>query len=369
MRSLPAGCASTQKMRRDAVEDRESAPDSPSCRCAVCAVMPYPWSESRQKDRPCGGPTGLATLARLRRSCSARWPQVRADREAGRHCEGRSESTRREFLVVGCGPAGATAAREAARAGVATLVLERDAVVGTKRVCAAGLRPGFCEDFDLPRSIVHCDTPRLALFDAARRRARAVFGPAHTTTREELDGTMAGWRAREGARDSHAGALSRASTRRGRRRRRVRRPRRAASAARCRRARVPRAGRRPRGSSAGVRPLGDGRWRDGLMTTLQYRVYLERPALAVAYERSRCTTIAGRDGRQIIAWMFPKRDHLSIGLGVMGKIGGAAAARRTRRVFADACSAALSPACAYTGRGRQLALRRAAAARRSRTAA
>ena len=34
-----------------------------------------------------------------------------------------------------------------------------------KRVCAAGLRPGFCQTFDLPRAIVHCDTPRLALFD------------------------------------------------------------------------------------------------------------------------------------------------------------------------------------------------------------
>ena len=53
-----------------------------------------------------------------------------------------------EFLVVGCGPAGGTAAREAARSGVATIVLERDPVVGAKRVCAAGLRPGFCELFD-----------------------------------------------------------------------------------------------------------------------------------------------------------------------------------------------------------------------------
>ena len=47
-----------------------------------------------------------------------------------------------EFLVVGCGPAGGIAAREAARSGVETLVLERDPVVGERRVCAAGLRPG-----------------------------------------------------------------------------------------------------------------------------------------------------------------------------------------------------------------------------------
>ena len=95
-----------------------------------------------------------------------------------------------DFLVVGCGPAGAAAAREAARAGVETVVLEKDAVVGAKRVCAAGLRPEFCETFDLPRAIVHYDTPRMALFDPAGAEHEIFFGPGHTTTREELDGTM-----------------------------------------------------------------------------------------------------------------------------------------------------------------------------------
>ncbi|GAC1464585.1 MAG: hypothetical protein PVSMB8_16960 [Vulcanimicrobiaceae bacterium] len=106
-----------------------------------------------------------------------------------------------DFLVVGCGPAGGTAAREAARAGVETLVLERDAVVGAKRVCAAGLRPGFCEDFDLPRSILHCDPPVISVRGLSGRRYDfATAGNAHTTTREELDGTIAALAVAEGAR-------------------------------------------------------------------------------------------------------------------------------------------------------------------------
>jgi geranylgeranyl reductase len=65
------------------------------------------------------------------------------------------------------------------------------------------------------------------------------------------------------------------------------------------------------------------RWSDGLMTTLQHRVYLTRPALPIAYQTLEMHYYTGSDGRQIIGWMFPKRDHLAIGLGVLGKVGGA----------------------------------------------
>ena len=229
------------------------------------------------------------------------------------------EST--EFLVVGCGPSGGTAAREAARQGVATVVLERDAVVGAKRVCAAGLRPGFCEEFDLPRSIVHLDPRTITLTTAAKTYAFEV-GPAHTTTREELDGTIAALARGEGA-EVRTGTLFR-----GLRRERDRVVVEYADL---------RAGERrqiaarnvllAQGSSArldDVDPRFAHRgWNAGLITCLQYRVYPERPATPETYHTLEMHYyVSPISGRNVIGWMFPKRDHLSIGLGIQAKVPG-----------------------------------------------
>ncbi len=225
-----------------------------------------------------------------------------------------------DLLVVGCGPAGATAAREAARAGLETLVLERDAVVGSKRVCAAGLRPGFCETFDVPREVVHCDTPRLAFFGRRPRIRGGVRPRAYQHARGARRNHGRARRARGRAdctqslfrtlhRDGSQVVVEYADLAAGERRR---------------------VGARyvffAQGATAQLDSPSFGKvamddWRAGLLTTLQYRVYLDRPAAAVAYRTLELHYFSARDGRQIVAWMFPKRDHLAIGLGVMGKIG------------------------------------------------
>ncbi len=252
-----------------------------------------------------------------------------------------------DFAIVGCGPAGGIAAREAARSGAETVVLEKDPVVGAKRVCAAGLRPGFCEDFDLPRSIVHCDTPTVALHSPTGARYELAVGTAHTSTREELDGTI-GQLARAAGADVRTNALFRkletdgdavvieyADLRAGERRR-LR----------------ARAVFMAQGSTA--RFEGDPRfaypeWSAGLITCYQYRVYPDRPAAARAYETLEMHYYRGISGLPVIAWMFPKRDHLAIGLGIQAKVPGAEL-RHELDAFVPTVQRRLFPGSDYTVR-------------------
>jgi flavin-dependent dehydrogenase len=250
-----------------------------------------------------------------------------------------------EFLVVGCGPAGGTAAREAARRGIGTVVLERDPVVGAKRVCAAGLRPGFCEEFDVPRSIVHLDPGTITLSTVRKTYAFPV-GPAHTTTREELDGTIADLARGEGA-EIRTGSLFRslererdgvvveyADTRAGARKRIKARSVFLAQ-----------------GSSARLDDV-DARfrhagWNAGLITCFQYRVYPERPAAARTYATLEMHYyVSPLSGHNVLAWMFPKRDHLSIGLGIQAKMPGAALRAETD-AFLATIERRLFPGIAY----------------------
>lgn len=249
-----------------------------------------------------------------------------------------------EFLVVGCGPAGGTAAREAARSGVQTVVLDKDSTIGAKRVCAAGLRPGFCETFDLPRSIVHCDTPRLALFDTKLHEYEVFFGPGHTTTREELDGKIAELAAKEGA-ELRTSSLFKRLRREGSRILVDYADLRAGE----QRTIAARNVFLAQGSTAKLEEgeFAYDRWQDGLVTTLQYRVYLDRPATPIAYQTLEMHYFPTQDGRMTVAWMFPKRDHLAIGLGVMGKMPGAQLRDELDR-FTQRVRARLYPGIAHT---------------------
>lgn len=225
-----------------------------------------------------------------------------------------------EFLIVGCGPAGAQAAREAARQGIETIVLEKDAVVGAKRVCAAGLRPGFCKTFDLPRELIHFDTPRMALFDEEGTCHAFPVGPAHTTTREELDGTMAELALQAGA-QLRTQSLYRMH--------RVGRDSTTVEYADLQSGQYKQIRARnvffATGATARLdtdEQLAFPKWEDGLLTCYQYRLYLARPAEPIAYQTLELHYFRAANGRQIVAWMFPKRDHLTVGLGVMGKMPG-----------------------------------------------
>ncbi|MEO6991365.1 MAG: NAD(P)/FAD-dependent oxidoreductase [Candidatus Baltobacteraceae bacterium] len=226
-----------------------------------------------------------------------------------------------EFLVVGCGPAGGVAAREAARAGIETMVLERDPVVGSRRVCAAGLRPGFCEDFDLPRAIVHCDPPTIALHGPTGRRYDFPIGPAHTTTREELDGTIAALAREAGAEIKTSALLRSFQTQNDRTIVEY-----ADLVTGLRHEVQARSVFLAQGSSARLEersPFGYAAWPAGLITCFQYRVYLDAPATPQTYQTLEMHYyVSPASGRNVIAWMFPKRDHLSIGLGIQAKVQG-----------------------------------------------
>jgi flavin-dependent dehydrogenase len=79
---------------------------------------------------------------------------------------------------------------------------------------------------------------------------------------------------------------------------------------------------------------------------LQYRVYLERPAVPETYETLEMHYYHGLCARPVMAWMFPKRDHLSIGLGVMAKISGAEL-RRELEAFLATVERRLFPGIGY----------------------
>ena len=89
------------------------------------------------------------------------------------------------------------------------------------------------------------------------------------------------------------------------------------------------------------------KWQAGLITCYQYRVYLERPAIDETYATLEMHYYLTESGRNVIAWMFPKRDHLSIGLGVAGKCSGKEL-RAQLDAFLPSVAERLFPGVGYT---------------------
>ncbi len=105
---------------------------------------------------------------------------------------------------------------------------------------------------------------------------------------------------------------------------------------------------RARGSTTSIRRFAYAEWRDGLLTCIQYRVYPQTPAIAETYQTLEMHYYRSPlSGETIIAWMFPKRDHLSIGLGLGPKVNGAAL-RAELDWFLPRVQARLFPGIAYT---------------------
>jgi flavin-dependent dehydrogenase len=104
------------------------------------------------------------------------------------------------------------------------------------------------------------------------------------------------------------------------------------------------------GSSARIEPdspLSHPAWNQGLITCYQYRVYLERPAAPIAYQTLELHYYVAPSGRNVIGWMFPKRDHLSIGLGIQAKLRGAEL-RAELDAFLQTVQQRLFPGVPYT---------------------
>ena len=248
------------------------------------------------------------------------------------------EST--ELLVVGCGPAGRDRGPRGRRAGVATVVLERDPVVGAKRVCAAGLRPGFCET----------STCRARSCTATRRTSRSrpireTYAFTRRTgadddARESSTARSRRWPAQRRCRDPHVRAVpfARARTRRGRGRicRHSRRRAQADSArARCssRRARRARLDRRRSGLRATTAGATASSPASSIACYLEPAGDRRRPT-----KPSRCTTIAARSrARRSSRGCFPSAIISRSAWAWGRRSNGGRAARRAGRGSCRAC--------------------------------
>jgi geranylgeranyl reductase family protein len=207
-----------------------------------------------------------------------------------------------DLIVVGAGPAGSSCARRAAELGLSPLVLEK-ATFPRPKPCASGLsaralaRLGSEVDPILHERI---DTMRIDLGAGTRLRWRGAACILATTTRRELDPLLAGLAAAAGARLEFGRRVS---------------------------AVVPDEGAVT--VTAGSERLrarfvvgADGPWSvvrrsTGLASpphggAIYVRAFPRDPGLLSPFEGS--ITLDAAAARRGYAWIFPKRDHLNVGV-------------------------------------------------------
>ncbi|MHA2425548.1 MAG: FAD-dependent oxidoreductase, partial [Candidatus Thorarchaeota archaeon] len=73
-----------------------------------------------------------------------------------------------DVVIVGAGPGGSTAAKEAADKGLKTIFFERGRKPGEKNSSGTGLGPRLWREFDIMKELNHDDCPSMRPGAAAR---------------------------------------------------------------------------------------------------------------------------------------------------------------------------------------------------------
>ena len=105
---------------------------------------------------------------------------------------------RTDVLVIGGGPAGATAARFLAEAGIETILVERD--FSYVKPCGGGIPSGGFREFALPESIIKKKVGKIIIVSPESRRIELSLTGGHIciTERGALDSTLRGLASEKG---------------------------------------------------------------------------------------------------------------------------------------------------------------------------
>ena len=147
----------------------------------------------------------MSSVAAIADTASPTPEQVRGSSgEHGSACSSRPALARYDAVVVGGGPAGATAAHDLARKGLAVLLLDR---AGRIKPCGGAIPPRLIEDFEIPPELL-----------VARITSARVISPSERTADMPIDGGYVGMVDRKDfdewlrARAASAGATRRQGT-------------------------------------------------------------------------------------------------------------------------------------------------------------